>query len=126
VRARLGRFGAVGLLGAVLQVALFTELARWLPAAAAAALAVELTVLHNFVWHERVTWRDRRAPGLRERLARLWRFHAANGLVSIAGNTAVVYGLTELGAPSLAAQAAAIAVCAPVNFWVADRWVYIT
>jgi putative flippase GtrA len=112
------------LVGAAVQVTLFTALARCLPAAAAAAIAVELTVLHNFLWHERFTWGDRRAQRLRQRFARLWRFHAANGLVSIAGNAAVVYGLTEFGTPAIAAQAAAIAVCAPVNFWVADRWVY--
>jgi putative flippase GtrA len=111
-------------LGAAVQVALFTALAQWLPPTVAAVVAVELTVLHNFLWHERFTWGDRRAPGLGERARRLWRFHAANGLVSIAGNAVVVYGLTGLGAPGIAAQAAAIALCAPLNFWVADRWVY--
>jgi putative flippase GtrA len=111
----------VGLAGAAVQVALFAVLRQWLPAAAAAAIAVELTVLHNFAWHERVTWGDRAAAGVWKRL---WRFHAANGLVSIAGNAAAVYGLTEIGAPALAAQAGAIALCAPVNFLVADRWVY--
>jgi dolichol-phosphate mannosyltransferase len=118
---RFGKFGAVGIAGAAVQVVLFTVLRRWLPAAAAAAIAVELTVLHNFVWHERVTWRDRDAAGVWKRL---WRFHAANGLVSMVGNAAAVYGLTEIGAPALAAQAGAIALCAPVNFLVADRWVW--
>jgi dolichol-phosphate mannosyltransferase len=114
----------VGAAGAVLQVAIFTFVVRWLPAAGAAALAVELVVLHNFLWHERFTWRDRAGAGLRQRTMRLWRFNATNGIVSIAGNTAVVWLLSRFGAPPLAAQAAAIAVCAPVNFWIADRWVY--
>ena len=118
---RFGKFGAVGIVGAAVQVALFAVLARWLPAAGAAAVAVELTVLHNFVWHERVTWRDRAAAGV---WRRLWRFHAANGLVSIAGNAAVVWALTRIGVWGMVAAGAAIAVCAPVNFWVADRWVY--
>ncbi len=118
---RFGKFGAVGMVGAAVQVAMFAVLTRWMPPAGAAAVAVELTVLHNFAWHERVTWRDRAVAGV---WRRLWRFHAANGLVSIAGNAAVVWALTGVGAPALAAQGAAIAVCAPVNFWVADRWVY--
>jgi len=118
---RFGKFGAVGIVGAAVQVVLFAVLTRWLPAAGAAAIAVELTVLHNFVWHERLTWRDRTAAGV---WRRLWRFHAANGLVSIVGNAAAVWALTGAGVPALAAQGAAIAVCAPVNFWVADRWVW--
>jgi putative flippase GtrA len=109
----------------VLQVAVFMLAARWLPAAGAAAVAVEAVVLHNFLWHERFTWRDRAGAGLRQRARRLWRFLATNGIVSIGGNTAVVWLLArQCSAPPLVAQAAAIAVCAPVNFWVADRWVY--
>ena len=30
-----------------------------LPLALATALAVEAALLHNFVWHQQVTWRDR-------------------------------------------------------------------
>lgn len=119
---RFGKFSAVGALGAAVQAVLFALLVRARVAPpAAAAIAVELVVLHNFCWHERVTWRDRRGAGI---AARLGRFHAANGAVSIVGNAAVVWALTRWGAPPLAAQAAAIALCAPVNFWVADRWVY--
>jgi dolichol-phosphate mannosyltransferase len=118
---RLGKFGAVGILGAAVQMALFWVLTRWLPTAGAAAIAVELTVLHNFLWHERLTWRDRAATGVWKRLLR---FHAANGVVSIAGNAAMVRALTAAGIPAVAAQAAAIAVCAPLNYLVADRWVY--
>jgi putative flippase GtrA len=121
VRWRFGKFGAVGAAGAGLQLLLFWALARRIPTWSAAAIAVELTVLHNFMWHERFTWRDRRAARV---WVRLWRFHAANGVVSIAGNAAVVWGLTRIGVPALAAQGAAIAACAPVNFVVADRWVY--
>ena len=122
---RFGRFGVVGAGGAVLQVALFMLAARWLPAAGAAAVAVESAVLHNFLWHERFTWRDRARAGRRQRARRLWRFHATNGMVSSAGNAAVVWLLArQCGVPPLVAQAAAIAVCAPVNYLVADRWVY--
>ena len=122
---RFGRFSAVGMAGAGVQMLVFGLAARRMPAAAAAALAVELAVLHNFLWHQRFTWRDRPAAGLRERAARLWRFHAANGILSVAGNAAVVWLLAQqLGLPALAAQGAAIAICAPLNFWAADRWVY--
>jgi dolichol-phosphate mannosyltransferase len=124
---RFGIFGLVGAAGALLQVllfVLFTGGLRLRPVAAM-PLAVELVVLHNFVWHDRLTWRDRRAVRLRDRAIRLCRFHLANGLVSIAGNTILVYWLVQVfGLPALWSAAIAIAVCAPVNFLAADRWVY--
>lgn len=124
---RFGRFGLTGAMGAALQVLLFHALVKGLrvPAVAAAPVAVELAVLHNFFCHERFTWRDREPAGLLQRAIRLWRFHAANGLVSLAGNTALAWWLVEqCHAPPVAAAVAAIAVCAPVNFWAADRWVW--
>jgi hypothetical protein len=50
------------------------------------AAAVEAAVLHNFAWHQRWTWRDRRPASAHETLGRLLRFHALNGAVSLAGN----------------------------------------
>jgi putative flippase GtrA len=86
---------------------------------------VEVVLWHNFFWHERFTWRDRGFTGFRQRAIRLYRFHATNGLVSLAGNTLLIYGLVQLlKAPALPSTLAAIATCAPVNFFLADRWVY--
>ena len=121
---RFVRFAGVGLAGAAIQVAVFTLLVRGmhLPAAVSAAVAVELAVLHNFVWHERFTWRDRAAAGV---VWRLWRFHLGNGLVSLAGNTLLAWCLVgQWKAPALPAAALSIAICAPLNFVTADRWVF--
>ena len=52
----------------------------------ATALAVEIAVLHNFVWHQRVTWKDRPGGSPREAAFRLTRFHLGNGLISLVGN----------------------------------------
>lgn len=125
--ARFGKFGLMGALGAVLQVVLFEILLKGfhLQGVAAAPIAVEMVLINNFFWHERFTWRDREVGGLRQRAIRLWRFHAANGLVSLAGNTVLTYVLVQqLQAPAVPSAVAAIGVCAPVNFWLADRWVY--
>jgi putative flippase GtrA len=93
-----------------------------LPAAAAAPVAVEAAILHNFIWHERFTWRDRRGGGM---ALRLWRFHLGNGFASIAANTLLAWWLVEQWkTPALPTAAVSIAVCAPLNFLVADRWVY--
>ncbi len=124
---RFGKFSLVGLAGAVVQLAVFSALVRirhW-PATPTALLAVEIAVLHNFLWHERFTWRDREPLNLRRRILRLWRFHAANGLVSLAGNAALTYVLVEwLEVPAMISAAAAIGLCAPLNFYLADLWVW--
>ena len=125
--ARFAIFSLVGAGGALLQVMLFGLLTRGLrlPPVAAMPLAVELVVLHNFLWHDRLTWRDRGITRLRDRAVRLWRFHIANGLVSLAGNTILAYWFVQiLRFPALWSAAIAIAVCAPINFLAADRWVY--
>src|SRR6266850_7391971 len=68
-RARAQRFTvflAVGWLGFALQLtalAFLTSVAHW-PWLPATIVAVELAVVHNFIWHERVTWRDRDAGGI--------------------------------------------------------------
>jgi putative flippase GtrA len=127
LRVRFGRFGLVGILGAALQVGLFDVLVAGLGmnGVAASLIAVEIAVLHNFLWHERFTWRDRAAQ-VRQKILRLWRFHASNGFVSVAGNSLLMYFLVQrLKAPAVPAAIAAIAVCAPANFLLADRWIYV-
>jgi putative flippase GtrA len=124
---RFGKFNLIGALGAGLQIVLFDLLMNGfqIPQLTATPIAVEIAVLHNFFWHERFTWRDRRLGGLRQRSIRLWRFHCGNGLISLVGNTVLTFGLVEgLKSPALPSALLAIAFCAPVNFLIADRWVY--
>src|SRR5260370_9492136 len=85
------KFNVVGALGFALQSgALFvlTHTTMHFTYLAATALAVELAVLHNFVWHQRWTWRDRPAATMLESLRRLAKFNITNGLVSLLGNLA--------------------------------------
>ncbi|HTR38170.1 MAG TPA: GtrA family protein [Bryobacteraceae bacterium] len=124
---RFGRFNLVGLVGAALQVLLLDLLMkRWrLPNVMATPIAVEIALLHNFLWHERFTWRDREPTGLRQRGIRLWKFHAGNGLISLAGNTALTYCFVEkLKAPAVPSALAAIALCAPANFLLSNHWIF--
>ena len=58
--SRAARFAWVGAGGFVVQVAaLHAFAAAGVPYAFATALAVEVAILHNFLWHERWTWADR-------------------------------------------------------------------
>lgn len=122
---RFARFSAVGASGVIVQMATLVVLLRVgsIHYLVATACAVELSVLHNFVWHKRWTWADR--PGPRTAL-RLLRFNATNGAMSLTGNLALMYVfVTMLKLDPHAANLIAIAICSLVNFALADRYVFI-
>ena len=119
------RFNAVGAMGMVVQLAMLELLHRAVPAhtLVASAAAVEVTLLHNFAWHVRFTWRDRpeRGAGMR----RFLRFQMSNGVVSLLGNVALMALLAgRLHFPLLVANATAIVVCSAVNFLIGDGWAF--
>ncbi len=118
------RFNAVGLAGVVVQLCVLWLLANVfrMPYLPATACAVEIALLHNFVWHEAWTWQGQ---ARQDRWRRLLRFHVANGFVSIAGNTLFTWCFKQsLGWPLLIANIAAIAVTSLLNFAVATLWVF--
>ena len=78
-------------------------------------------MLHNFCWHERWTWSDRRGGTCVDRLTR---FHASNGLLSLLANATLTWCLAALGLPITLANLAAVWSCAVVNFAASDRLVY--
>jgi dolichol-phosphate mannosyltransferase len=122
---RYVRFNGVGTIGFAVQLAVLAGLLRaGMPYLPATAVAVELSVLNNFLWHERWTWRDRPASG-RARLLRLGRFHLLNGLVSMGGNVVMVSALVgEAGLHPVLANAIAVLACGIVNFVGADQIVF--
>jgi putative flippase GtrA len=123
VSSRLGRFAVVGAAGFVLQLlALWalTSVAGW-PWLPATAVAVELAVVHNFVWHEHWTWRDRGEASW----TRFARFNVATGLTSIVGNIVlmgILVGVMRI--PAVIANAIAVGVLSAANFVASDRWVF--
>ena len=126
------RFLLVGALGFVLQIGTLTTLAlAGVPHALATAAAVELAILHNFLWHERWTWPDRAKGrsvgerGARARFTCFLRFNGATALVSLAGNVALTVWLVDgLGLPLAVGNAIAVTAQAAINFLLADRWVF--
>ena len=120
---RWGKFSLVGAMGMVVQLGTLAGLtAAGVHYLAATGLAVEAAVLHNFVWHQNFTWRERKG-GIAGRLAR---FHLTNGLISMIGNLALMRLLVgHFGLPELPASMASIAVCWAANFVAADRIVFL-
>ena len=122
---RWAKFNAVGVLGMAVQLGALALLDRWMRGhyLVASGLALEITLLHNFVWHVQYTWRDRCAEG--SRLGQLVRFQLSNGLVSMIGNLVLMRLLVrEARLPVLAANAVAIVCCSMANYCLGDRWAF--
>jgi putative flippase GtrA len=119
------KFNLVGAVGMMFQLGVLAALNRAAPGRylVATAAAIELTLLHNFIWHLRVTWRDQREVGTIP--GKLIRFHAANGLMSMVGNLALMRLLVQVARlPVLFSNVIAILVCSMVNFWLSNRWAF--
>jgi putative flippase GtrA len=122
-------FNGVGVLGVVVQLGLLTLLVHGggLHYLVATAIAVEITVLHNFIWHQHWTWRDRPSPSAAAVARRLARFHLLNGTVSLFGNLAIMTALcSTLRIDPVAANVVAISVCSMLNFVASEVLVFRT
>lgn len=119
------KFNVVGAMGMAVQLAtlaLFNRLTagHYL---VATAIALEVTLVHNFVWHLHYTWRDRRDRSAL--IGQFVRFHLSNGLVSMAGNLALMPLLVREGhIPVVASNAIAILCCSLVNFCLGHNWAF--
>ena len=119
------KFNVVGLLGFGLQSAtlfILTHTVYSISYLAATAVAVELAVLNNFVWHQRWTWKDRPAEAKKETWRRLAKFNVTTGLVSLVGNLVLMSILVgRLGLPVTGANVITVAACSVLSFFLADR-----
>jgi putative flippase GtrA len=119
------KFNLAGMLGVGVQLFALAALAKHMDYRLAAALAVEAAVLHNFIWHEQMTWRDRTARSRRAVVHRLWTFHAANGLISISGNVLLIWIFGGMfGLPLLVANLISIVLCSFANFAASEWFVF--
>lgn len=122
--ARWGRFNLVGAMGMAVQLMAVAVLDSWIAgdhAILISALALEITLLHNFLWHWRFTWRRSNVSPLRA----LARFQLSNGTVSLLGNAVIVRLAPHDGHwKLLAANLAAIVCCSLANFCLAHRWAF--
>jgi putative flippase GtrA len=122
---RWWKFNLVGAMGMVVQLTSLSVLSRFVAGhyLYASAVAVELAVLHNFVWHVHFTWRDRRDPSAL--LSQVIRFHLSSGLVSLVGNLALMRILVhETRLPLLLSNCVAILCCSVINFFLGNSWAF--
>lgn len=119
------KFNLVGAMGMALQLATLALINHLAPGhyLVASAVAVELAVLHNFVWHIHYTWSDRRHQTPLH--TQLLRFHLSNGLVSLLGNLALMHFLVHTAhRPVLVANMIAILCCSIANFALSHTWAF--
>lgn len=119
------KFNLVGAVGICVQLAMLALLRSGfgINYLFATALAVEIAVIHNFLWHERFTWPER---ATKSRLRRLAAFNLSNGTISLLGNLAtmkLLVGIVDLN--YFTANLAAIAACSLANFAVGDKFIFV-
>jgi putative flippase GtrA len=122
---RWGKFNLVGAMGMAVQLAALALFNRWMAGhyLYASAAAIEFSLLHNFMWQLRYTWRDRRDSATR--LRQFVKFHVSNGLVSMLGNLVLMRLLVhEARLPLLVSNLIAILCCSLVNFCLGNNWVF--
>ena len=120
--AKFSAVGATGILVQALALAVFLRLIG-LHYLLATGLAVEASVLHNFVWHRRWTWRDRQQS---PPLMMLLRFNLTSGALSLAGNLLLMFVLVgSMKLNAIIANFICIAICSLINFTLADRFVFV-
>ena len=112
------RFNAVGVIGAGVQLGVLALLVRLhVQYLVATAMAIEVALLHNYVWHCRWTWAGEGG--------RLWRFHLSNGLISLCSNLLLMRLFTgAMGWLPVPANLTAITITSLLNFLLASRWVF--
>ena len=122
---RWARFSAVGATGVIVQAVTLAMLLRLhaIHYLAATAIAVEASVLHNFVWHRKWTWADRRQA---EIAPMLLRFNLTTGMISLIGNLALMWIFVDgAGINAYLANMITIALCSLINFVLSDRLVFV-
>jgi len=121
------KFNAVGAMGIIIQLTILTVLVSLLHVQylLATFLAVETTILHNFLWHERWTWGERTRLNPGAVFCRLIRFNLTTGLTSLLGNLILMYLLVDqAGIHYLIANMISITSCSLINFLVSDQLIF--
>ena len=122
---RLLRVGGVGLSGVVVNQGLLMLLHGTLgaPLLLSSIIAIEVSILTNFVLNHTWTWRvPLGEPGL---IRRAVQYHAAAVMAAFAGNVIILMGAVELfGVDYRIANLVGIAVGTVINFTAGEVWIF--
>jgi dolichol-phosphate mannosyltransferase len=124
---RFFRFGIVGALGVLVNMGFYALLhdVAGIYDMIAGAIAIELSILNNFILNERWTFRDRAAHGIGIWLKRCAAFHLSSGLVAMFAQLLTLYVFTRfLGMWDKLAYFIGIAIGALANYFICNRWIF--
>lgn len=121
------KFYTVGGVGIIVQLAaltLYTGYFKW-NYLIATALAVETAILHNFLWHERWTWRDHNLYNPAGIFGRLIRFNLTNGALSLSANVLLMrFFVGTLHIHYFIANIFSVGSCSILQFAVSHYYVF--
>ncbi len=123
----LVRFGMVGLSGVAVNYGLFRLLTHCAHVhyLAAAATAIEFSILFNFLANNFWTWRHRSGSGWKEIVTRCGKYHIVAGLAAFTGNWLVLLLLSAvLGMNRDHAYFIGIAAGILINFVLNNEWTF--
>jgi dolichol-phosphate mannosyltransferase len=124
---RFIKFGTVGGSGVVVNTGLlflFTEKAG-IDYRISSLLAIEFSIINNFLWNNLWTWRDNPAIGRNALIKRFLAFNFSSGLVALVVNWGILLACTELTNINYnISNLIGIACGTMINFTVSHRWTF--
>jgi putative flippase GtrA len=121
------RFNTIGMMGAGVQLLLIFLLRTFfhLNYLVATLIAVQCSLIHNFFWHQRWTWKNSVSTGRRESFQRFLRFNSSSGTISMIGNLGFTSMLVQaVHLPYLVCNVLAIGGCNILNFLLAHKFAF--
>ena len=122
VKNRLFKFALVGISGVIVNeglLAFFTEV-HAISVPLAGAIAIETSILTNFLLNNFWTWRDSRKKSF---WLRLLQYHSVSLIAGLV-NYLILIGLTYLGWHHLLANLVGIAFATMINFLINHHWTF--
>jgi dolichol-phosphate mannosyltransferase len=124
---RFVKFCVVGLSGVGVNMFFlwfFTEILK-LFYLLSSPLAIELSILNNFILNDLWTWRDRRKPGKLNYFKRMVQYHISVSVSAVIANIFLLWFLTEIfHLYYLFSNLLGIVAGTLLNYFINDRWTF--
>jgi putative flippase GtrA len=121
------RYNAIGVMGVGVQLSVLVALRKFFDfnPFVATFFAIQCALIHNFLWHQRWTWRSNRSGGKKAAFRRFLRFTTSSGTISTVGTlgfTALL--LHAMNLPYIVCNLMAIGACNIANFLFSHTFVF--
>ena len=91
----------------------------------AALMAIEVAIIHNFIWHRHWAWRDRTANNHQSFFRQLLLYNVFTGAVDMVANVSVLWSLsTFFHIHYLLANVLGMIAGPFIKFWVNDKIIF--